>query len=628
VVDITQDEKGNTAESAMTTQPSTQVQPCDHVSKETLERITSAAIKAQRRFLDNLLEMSRKYGDFRQYARITGDVPEDAKKVEDVAVSGPILSPGKYTATIDIPDLSKAKEGTDKISVLQDVIEKGVIYNVIERNLADNNSPLHHQFFKMILNVTPDGAMQESKELEVSRKPALQQTIDQCVNAVLEGVLSSDPKVVRGARVSVSYSIDSEGRMTVESTKRKYFDPHEHKFSIPVKKLRDDDFFHEAFPNSDDARRVILRNAMQKTAEKVIAGNLRATNHPECHKFIAYDSNGIAHLNNRGREYFSEISDNIMRQLVKELAVFPKIEEGGLVRAKCIIEESGVVKDVKLDYTTLDPDYPVAMRELLPDTKDMTEDAVDESVAIDAIAYALNMLKGNMAASQHPHLKRYFETRESEEDGESIEQEGLAPEGVAQLGGLYRDVLEVVTDGMLSLDERRPVPFYLSMNVGEPEQDGDQTVSLGKVKKAYLDPKTPGKFRVDVAAQPKRELGDADLRGTADSAVHAAVMRVVGPHMASTKHPLLDYCFEMSAGENPHRYLNERGANELEDVITSLAERFSVALLQLRARVPDHFSGYRALLSYAVKHDDSLKNLDASEEKPAPSVQIEYVMTK
>jgi hypothetical protein len=661
-------------------EPAPPVQPRSFVSTKTLERITSKAVRAQERFLDQLREMGRKYGDFRLYARITGELPEEAKAREELSVSGPILTPGNYSATIDVPDLSRMKDKAERLTALRDVIEKRVIYDIIERNLEANNSPLHYTFFRPTLSAGADGEVEESRELDISRKDALQPTIDQCVDAVFTGLVAREPDLVEGARVALSYSIDSDGRMAVSSTRRKYFNPHDHKFTIPVQDLSwigrglyatlldvsdperievigkmddlsgvlsDDDpksvALHEKLQgvlaavslyeqaltevsacdtyesseaaltdalkdflvafNTDETKSFILEKVLQRTVERVITGNLRATSHPELKRLTKNDLHGIMHLNDKGREKFYELSGNIVQNLTGRLEGFPKIRSGGLVRARCYIDEEGGIKELRLMYVTLDPAYPIAMRELLPPTTGMPALERGDAYKREARNHAHDAINGNMDAARSPHRHRY----------------PLLEGGV--LARLHDKVADEITEGMLSLDERRPLPFYLGMKINEPDEDGEQTVSLVKANKVYLDPEIGGALKIDVRPLPQKKLDCNAMRAVAGSAVAAAIARVVEPHMVEGTHPLLEHCFEEYRGKDgkPARYLNERGAQELEGIITYLAERFSVALLQMRAAVPEHFSGYRAVLRYSVKPDDSMSSLNAAHEYFSPA---------
>jgi hypothetical protein len=561
-----------------------------------------------------------------------------------------------------------------------------------------------------MLNMTPDGDMQESKELELTNKAALQPTIDQCIDALLTGLVAREPDVVEGARVCVSYSMDSEGKMKVDSTRRKYFKPHEHLFTVPVQdlswvnarllytalldasdseknevmgKMHDlSDVFSDDDPKSlamqerlqrvlaavstydkgslekggasaatkdalmtsvqdflvafktDDLEMFVLEKVLQKTVERIIAGNLKSTSHPELEKFTERDRNGVTNLNDAGREKFYELSGTLVQNLMRKLEEFPMIKSGGLVRTRCKIEDSGAVRDVALRYVTLDPTYPMGIREHLPETTDMQSPERGDACEHEARKQAYNVIKGNMDVAKSPHRHRYFSKPSTDFSNPAkgfyealmefirtmtvhFSDESPFENGI--LAKIYDKVTDKITEGMLSLEERRPLPFFLSVKADEPDKDGEQSVSLDKANKVYLNSQMPGGFRVDVKPQPKKNLCEEDLRHVAESAVNAAITRVIVPHMTGANHALNDYCFEKPADSKKPPYLNEQGAKELEGIIISLAEKFSIALLQMRARVPEHFSGYRALLAYEFKSDDSFRSLELSQEYFSPA---------
>ncbi|MFC1742325.1 hypothetical protein ACFL3V_07355, partial [Nanoarchaeota archaeon] len=55
-------------------------------------------------------------------------------------------------------------------------------------------------------------------------------------------------------------------------------------------------------------------------------------------------------------------------------------------------------------------------------------------------------------------------------------------------------------------------------------------------------------------------------------------------------------------------WLTEEGANFLKDTINSITEQVGVDILKMRKTLPEHNSGYRVVINYGIRIDDSFRN--------------------
>ncbi len=623
------------------------------VSPETFDRLVARCVEDQKDYLRDLLAISARHNDFSIYDKITGESHDASAKGKDSAddtypktpPEGPVLSEGSYSVKIDLPvlerpedkwneriaealaikagkqqeyEVQKAQREEAKRLQLKQTLESIALNRIVEPNLKDSNSKYHDRFFTTVLEISDDEeknpkGFNESLRFNETQRKAVQPTLDMCVDALMRGLEENEPDFKEGTRVCLAYEVDSEGRMKVASTKRKYIESKKQMFSIPVPKVEGE--------TDEDKLASLTQVIAEEVGRRLIAKNLSLSRHPEYDKFFGRDLQDRVQITPEGREHFAGLTRVIAYQLAEKIMKMKNIDDGGLVRVHCNLKDDGLKQsDTKVSYIMLDPDFlPVYVREALPDTTGLDDAGRLAAYQKSAETHALNIIESNMRTGEHPHKERYITVTEEKKDNKVIKKTcTLTPEGEKKLGSLVKEIRDELVDGMQRLEEQMPAPFYADLVVEEDvDADGVQDPVLKTSKKVYLNPKASGDIRVDSAAIAEKKLTEDAMRQTAKRTINS-LLTMIAPHMLSINHPLIGRCFMPDPAVKNGICPTEEGANELEPLVNYLAKHVSIATLQMRNNVPEHFAGFRLDIHYGLLSDDTLTMLAPSVKYFAP----------
>jgi hypothetical protein len=188
---------------------------------------------------------------------------------------------------------------------------------------------------------------------------------------------------------------------------------------------------------------------------------------------------------------------------------------------------------------------------------------------------------------------------------------------------------------MHRLGEDDAVPFYVMF---EPKPfvdpcDDVQDFSL-RTAELYLDPRESRDFIpiiINSQAIAERRLTREELAKVAKQAVNKVVGYVIAPRMRSINHPKYSRCFQADASKDNLSgvSLTEEGAEILGRTIDDIARKVARQAVEMRADVPDHFSGFRARMGYRIGIDGSFDIVKSVNEYFFPAQgMVEYSLAK
>jgi hypothetical protein len=586
-------------------------------SQETLEKLLLGPCReAQERIVKTILTACQNTGDYSAYTHITGMEPTEDERIdveETQPIEGPILSDGKYTVKMDIPceDITGIP--------LHKYLENFALQNIIKPNL--DKQELTEQYFDRIEVPSNNVDLMVVEVFNETKRKELQPTIDQCVKALFDGLDEREPDFDEGARINLTYNIDYNGQLEIESAEREYLEESPFSFTVPVKRTGTEQdieqYLRQALPD------IILKGAVLK--------NLALSDHPELYKLVDVDEQGqISGATARCREQFREFTEQATKLLTRQLMKMPQIreDEGGLFHVDTYIDEDGL-SELQIRYVILDPEKQVEVRKRLPDVT-----GVYDKVDIDDIyeyklarPLAFDLMLTNLHMAESPLLDDYEPVDVVEDqtsDGKDIKikqfklKDHLADnphkrEEEKAIRILYDNITDEIIAAMSALDEEESVPFYLLLDIkGDCDKDNLQEVGVAESRQVYFHPTEPGRklelvFDMPPAAEGK--LTTEEMDRISKNVVKTVTKLVTYPHLRALYHPKLNLCFvERGPEEIP---LTEQGVEILKDQILKIALPIVANTVLKRYDIPEHLAGFRLHTEYAVEQDDSFSRIES-----------------
>ena len=591
------------------------------VSDSTLDDIIECCTDAQEEFLNDLLLQSTLDGDYTVYTKLTGIKPELVP--EDLPIPDSNIVPhGRYSATFDLPDLSYF-DADARDSIYARLVQNHVIYKILAPVLRKENPSAYYTYFKdMIEPSTEEDAKDDFSIvkrladgepirplLRCGAREALGVLLQQHTDEIISHIkIDEDFDFNKGARVHIKYIVAADGRLDVITAGKKYLEQYTQGMTITLPNAAKKDLKElaeqvEGSEISDDDINDVKNkdNPIYNGLETLIIRNLLATKHPETSRFYTVDDEtGCAHLTEKGYETFKTFLKKSISKVSEEIRYLPDIDEGGLLRIVCDVDDSGV-SNVKLNRVTFDPDRRSHIRTKLPDVERLSEDEVGEAYEDDARTHAIEMMAAIMEASDPDNFKKYFEACHIYRDEgrrESYRFTDAGREKFIGLGKLYDKFTDAVTEGMERLEETMKHPFFLELKSEEP----DSAKPSVKAKKTYLNYEDKHSLELKIPAAEK--LDRVALSEISKIVVGEVIYSLIAKDMSDKEHPKFDRFYTYDKEKDTY-WLTEEGAKNLGGLIENLSSELALLTLQARAFTPEHLSGFGMQLKYTLNPDDT-----------------------